>query len=145
MFKQAKEQSIGSITSLRICYKPSSGSKIIDLVGRKSTKELFPGESCLLFMKLYVPRIRSSRSTRVEDIDQESLFEELQSIVGTLEQDILHVETRYKHSLLPESNTLTCREACSIPSSASRKSRGVFGDDKLGSFKSAKSMFVSMS
>ena len=112
--KQTQDQSIGQITSLRICYKPSSGSKIIDLVGRKSTKELSPGESCLLFMKLYVPRIRPSRSTRIEDIDQESLFEELQSIVGTLEQDILHVETRYKHSLLPESNTLTCREACNI-------------------------------
>ena len=132
MFKQPKEQSIGAITSLRICYKPSSGSKIIDLVGRKSTKELFPGESCLLFMKLYVPRIRSSRSTRVEDIDQESLFEELQSIVGTLEQDILHVETRYKHSLLPESNTLTCREACSIrrPKTDSRWSICSTGDDQ---------------
>jgi len=114
MSERTHDQSIGGITSLRICYKPSSGSKIIDLVGRKSTKELLPGETCLLFMKLYVPRIRASRSTQVDDIDQESLFEELQSIVGTLEQDVLHVETRYKHSLLPESNTLTCRVACNI-------------------------------
>lgn len=112
--KLTQDQSIGAVTSLRICYKPSSGSKIIDLVGRKSTKELSPGESCLLFMKLHVPRIRSSRSVHVEDMDQESLFEELQSIVGTLEQDVLHVETRYKHSLLPGSNTLTCRVACNI-------------------------------
>lgn len=130
--KQTQEQSLGAITSLRICYKPSSGSKIIDLVGRKSTKELFPGESCLLFMKLHVPRIRPSRSTCVEDIDQDSLFEELQSIVGTLEQDILHVETRYKHSLLPESNTLTCREACNIrrPKADSRWSICSTGDEQ---------------
>jgi hypothetical protein len=66
-------------------------------------------------MKLFVPRIRPSDSTReVEEIDQESLFAELQSIVGTLEQDVLHVETRYKHSLVPESNTLTCRVACKV-------------------------------
>jgi hypothetical protein len=130
--KQTQDQSIGAITSLRICYKPSSGSKIIDLVGRKSTKELFPGESCLLFMKLRVPRVRSSRSTQVEDIDQESLFEELQSIVGTLEQDILHVETRYKHSLLPDSNTLTCRVACNIrrPKTDSRWSICSTGDEQ---------------
>lgn len=94
--------------------KPNSGSKIVDLVGRKSTKELLPGESCLLFMKLYVPRIRASESTHTGDINQESLFAELQSMVGTLEQDILHVETRYKHSLVPETNTLTCRMACKI-------------------------------
>jgi hypothetical protein len=66
-------------------------------------------------MKLFVPRIRPSDSTReVEEIDQESLFAELHSIVGTLEQDVLHVETRYKHSLVPESNTLTCRVACKV-------------------------------
>jgi hypothetical protein len=66
-------------------------------------------------MKLFVPRIRPSNSTRAgEDIDQQSLFAELQSIVGTLEQDVLHVEIRYKHSLVPETNTLTCRVACKL-------------------------------
>lgn len=66
-------------------------------------------------MKLFVPRIRPSNSTHAgEDIDQESLFAEIQSIVGTLEQDVLHVETRYKHSLVPDTNTLTCRVACKV-------------------------------
>jgi hypothetical protein len=66
-------------------------------------------------MKLFVPRIRPSNSTHAGgEIDQESLFAELQSIVGTLEQDVLHIETRYKHSLVPETNTLTCRVACKI-------------------------------
>lgn len=74
-------------------------------------------------MKLFVPRIRPSNSTHTGgEIDHESLFAELQSIVGTLEQDVLHVETRYKHSLVPETNTLTCRVACKIrrPKSDSR-------------------------
>lgn len=103
------------MSSLRICYKPNSGSRILDLVGRKSTKELLPGELCLLFIKLQVPRIRPSRSEQdAEDIDQASLFAEIQSIVGTLEQDILHVEARYKHSLVHEANTVTCRTVCKI-------------------------------
>ena len=66
-------------------------------------------------MKLAVPRIRPSNSTHADgEIDQESLFAELHSMVGTLEQDVLHVETRYKHSLVPDSNTLTCRVACKL-------------------------------
>lgn len=65
-------------------------------------------------MKLYVPRIKSRESTHAGDIDQESLFTELQSIVGTLEQDVLHIEARYKHSLFPETNTLTCRVASKV-------------------------------
>lgn len=35
-------------------------------------------------------------------------------MVGTLEQDVLHVETRYKHSVIPDTNTLTCRLACRL-------------------------------
>lgn len=66
-------------------------------------------------MKLLVPRNRPGNSTHADgEIDQESLFAELHSIVGTLEQDILHVETRYKSSLVPDSNTLTCRVACKL-------------------------------
>jgi len=65
-------------------------------------------------MKLCVPRIPSNSTHAGGEIDQESLFAEIQSIVGTLEQDVLHVETRYKHSLVPESNTLTCRMACKL-------------------------------
>jgi len=84
-------------------------------------------------MKLFVPRIRPSNSTPAGgEIDQESLFAELQSIVGTLEQDVLHVETRYKHSLVPESNTLTCRVACKIrrPKTDSRWSICSTGDEQ---------------
>ena len=66
-------------------------------------------------MKLFVPRILPSNSAQEGgEIDQESLFAELHSMVGTLEQDVLHVETRYKHSVVPESNTLTCRVACKL-------------------------------
>lgn len=105
---------LGRITSLRLCYKPSSSSKILDLVGRKSTDQLLPGQSCLLFIKLHIPRIRPSRSTHADDIDQASLFAEIQSIVGTLEQDILHIEARYKHSLVHQTNTVTCRTTCKL-------------------------------
>jgi len=102
------------ITSLRICHKPASDSKIIDLVGRKSTKELHPDESCLLFMKVHVPSMKSTQQVKVEELDQDSLFAELESMVGTLEQEILHVEVRYKHSLVHESNTVTARQVCKI-------------------------------
>ncbi|KAM0718526.1 hypothetical protein Q7P37_005596 [Cladosporium fusiforme] len=113
--KHTNGRTLGQITSLRICYKPNSGSKIIDLVGRKSTKELLPGESCLLFIKLQIPRLRPARSAHAdEDIDQTSLFDEIQSMVGTLEQDVLHVEARYKHSLVHAENTVTCRTVCKI-------------------------------
>lgn len=102
------------ITSLRICHKHASDSKIIDLLGRKSTRELLPDESCLLFMKVHVPSMKNLRQDKVEEFSQDSLFAELESMVGTLEQEILHVEVRYKHSLIHESNTITARQVCKI-------------------------------
>lgn len=102
------------ITSLRICHKPASGTQIIDLVGRKSTKELHPDESCLLFMKVHVPAMKQPQTDKPEAFDQDSLFAELESMFGTLEQEILHIEVRYKHSLIHESSTVTARQICKI-------------------------------
>jgi len=98
---------------------------VLDLVGRKSTIELHPGETCLLFMKVHLPRMSDS-SEQTNAFDQDSLFTELESMVGTLEQEILHVEVRYKHSLIDDTNTVTARQICKIrrPQTQSRWSVG---------------------
>nr|OQO26059.1 hypothetical protein B0A51_06991 [Rachicladosporium sp. CCFEE 5018] len=86
----------------------------MDLVGQKSSKTLHLGESCTLFIKLHVPRVKRIDSVAPGIVDQDALFMELESIVGTLEQEILHVEARYKHSLLHESNKATIRTVAKL-------------------------------
>ncbi|TKA70983.1 hypothetical protein B0A55_08033 [Friedmanniomyces simplex] len=46
--------------------------------------------------------------------DQSSLLVELESMVGTLETEVLHVEARYRSSLLPYSNVITVRHIVEI-------------------------------
>ncbi|OQO10185.1 hypothetical protein B0A48_04542 [Cryoendolithus antarcticus] len=86
----------------------------MDLVGQKSSKTLHVDESCTLFIKLHVPGVKRIDSVAHGIIDQDALFMELESIVGTLEQEILHVEARYKHSLLHESNKATIRTVAKL-------------------------------
>lgn len=103
---------LGSITSLRLCYKPVEGCRIREVIGQKYTKDLILGQECELYVKIRVPRIHIRDGTA--DSDQGSLFAELESIVGTLETDIMHVEARYRHSLLPTHNVVTVRHACKV-------------------------------
>jgi hypothetical protein len=42
------------------------------------------------------------------------LFADLESMVGVLEQEVLMVEGRYKHSLMHEGSTVTVRRTCKI-------------------------------
>nr|OQO23325.1 hypothetical protein B0A51_09460 [Rachicladosporium sp. CCFEE 5018] len=86
----------------------------MDLLGQKSSKTLHLGDSCTLFIKLHIPRVKRIDSVAPGIIDQDALFMELESIVGTLEQEILHVEARYKHSLLHESNKATIRTVAKL-------------------------------
>ncbi|KAK3714275.1 hypothetical protein LTR37_007861 [Vermiconidia calcicola] len=102
----------GNIPSLRLCFKAVEGCRVREVIGQKSLKNLTVGQQCPLFIKLNVPKIRTRHSTL--DPDQDSLFAELESIVGTLKMEILHVEARYRHSMLPSDNVVTVRHVCKI-------------------------------
>lgn len=102
----------GVITSLRLCYKPAEGCRIRNIIGQKSYKDLAVGQQCTLFIKVGVPRIQTA-DDRVEP-DQESLFAELESMVGTLKTDIMHVEARYRHSLFPSDNIVALKHTCKL-------------------------------
>lgn len=110
----------GAVTTLRLCFKPVQGCQLSEVIGQKSLKDLAIGQQCSLFVKLRVPKIRVRDSTT--DPDHESLFIELESIVGTLKTEVLHVEARYRHSMLQLDNIVTVRHVCKIkrPKSDSR-------------------------
>ena len=105
-------QNAGSITSLRLCFKPMRDSHVMEIVGQKAYKDLRPGQHCTLFLKVCIPRMEMIHQD--DTSDQDLLFAELESIVGTLETNFLHIEVRYRHSLLPSNNVVTVRQVCSI-------------------------------
>lgn len=114
---------MGVIPSLRMCYKPKQGCRVLEVLGQKAMKDLRLGQRCSLFLKVQVPRIDTSRpDVRNDATDTDSLFAELESIVGTLETNLVHVEARYRHSLLPTQSVVTVRKVCNIlrPKSESR-------------------------
>ena len=114
------QRSCGSISTLRLCYKPVGGCSVREVIGQKSMRDVAVGQECRLFVKVHIPRLRIK--TQSPDMDPESLFAELESIVGTLKTEILHVEARYRHTLLPSDNVVTVRHTCKIkrPEAGSR-------------------------
>lgn len=108
----------GSISTLKLGIKTNAGSRILEVLGDKTFKDLRPGQSTCLCIKLSVPALESSRLAPPPDANvndqgrQDSLFMELESLIGTLETDILQVEARYKQSLLPANHTITIRKNC---------------------------------
>lgn len=121
----------GTIPTLRLCYKPVGGCSIREVVGQKSFRDLSIGQQCSLFIKVHIPRLRIKDP--VSELDQHSLFAELESIVGTLKMEILHVEVRYRHSLLPIDNVVTVRQTCKVkrPKMESRWSRVGIDDTNM--------------
>ncbi|KAI7213461.1 hypothetical protein KC333_g6562 [Hortaea werneckii] len=105
---QPDDTSLGSVTSLRLCFKPALGCQILDIVGQKTAKDLKINENCSLFVSVNVPKLNLTAADDSE-ADNSSLLEELESIIGTLDTDILHVEARYRHSLLPHDNVVNVR------------------------------------
>ncbi|CAK3765628.1 Hypothetical predicted protein [Lecanosticta acicola] len=106
---------MGLIPSLRLCYKPLEQCRIVEVLGQKAVRDLKLGQRCPLFLKVHVPKFNTSERASLEELgDADSLLTELESIVGTLETDFLHVEARYRHSALPTENVVTLRHICSI-------------------------------
>ncbi|KAK3670286.1 hypothetical protein LTR78_009840 [Recurvomyces mirabilis] len=103
----------GRISSLRLCYKPVQGCTILDVIGHKSMKDLKIGQKCSLFVKVRVYEAVPRESPMDHD-DQNSLFTELESLVGTLTTDLLHVEVRYRTSLLPYDNVVTVKSVAKV-------------------------------
>ena len=113
MSTPASTQILGSIISLRLCFKPADRCRVLDIVGQKALRDLQPGQTCSLFIRARVSGIKPQADVNSEP-DNASIFAELESIVGTLETDLLHVEARYRHSLLPTSNVITVRHTARI-------------------------------
>ncbi|KAK5715959.1 hypothetical protein LTR15_009784 [Elasticomyces elasticus] len=123
---------IGAVTSLRLCYKPVENSAVLDVVGQKAVKDLGIGESCTLFVKVRVSKLHINDASK--EPDQSSLIAELESMVGTLETEVLHVEARYRSSLLPYSNVVAVREIVKVkrPKTESRWSIvGTYSDIEM--------------
>ena len=120
---------LGTVTSLRLCFKPAHGCWLLDAVGQKAVKDLRDGQKCSLFVRVRVNKLpQTSNST---EADHESLMAELESMVGTLETELLHVEARYRLSLLPHSNVVTVRQTVKIgrPKTESRWNLiGIYND-----------------
>ncbi|KAI6810118.1 hypothetical protein KC332_g11787 [Hortaea werneckii] len=118
---QSDDTSLGSVTSLRLCFKPAPGCQILDIVGQKTAKDLKINQTCSLFVSVSVPKLNLIAVNDSEP-DNSSLFEELESIVGTLDTDLLHVEARYRHSLLRHDNVVNVRHTSKLrrPKSESR-------------------------
>ncbi|KAI7557651.1 hypothetical protein KC317_g11495 [Hortaea werneckii] len=110
---QSDDTSLGSVTSLRLCFKPAPGCQILDIVGQKTAKDLKINQVCSLFVSVSVPKLHLTAANDLE-ADNSSLFEELESIVGTLDTDLLHVEARYRHSLLPHDNVVNVRHTAKL-------------------------------
>lgn len=102
----------GTVTSLRLCYKAVGNSRICDVMGQKTVKDIAIGQKCILFLRVQVPKIMLGDDTT--DQGPDVLFTELESIVGTLETDVLHVEARYRLSILPADNVVTVRHVCKL-------------------------------
>lgn len=103
--------SVGRITTLRLCYKPVCGCTITELIGQKALKDVKIGQTCTLFARIHVPRVQANATM---DADSESLLNELESIVGTLETEVLHVEVRYRTSFLPHDNVVTAKQVARV-------------------------------
>ncbi|PPJ50611.1 hypothetical protein CBER1_05743 [Cercospora berteroae] len=103
----------GGIPSLRLCYKAMDRARVVEVVGDKATKGLRLGQRCSLFIKVCLPSIDTPPNAAAEGY-QDSLFTELESIVGTLETNFLHVEARYRHTIFPTDNVITVRQICSM-------------------------------
>ncbi|GAB1739689.1 hypothetical protein NU219Hw_g4632t1 [Hortaea werneckii] len=110
---QPDDTSLGSVTSLRLCFKPAPGCQILDIIGQKTAKDLKINQICSLFVSVNVPKLNLTAADASER-DNSSLFEELESIVGTLDTDFLHVEARYRHSLLPHDNVVNIRHTAKL-------------------------------
>lgn len=110
--KGRDELTCGTITTLRLCYKPADGCRIRNVIGQRSYKDLTFGQQCTLFIKLGVPRLKPTNADG--EPDQDDLFAELESMVGTLKTEILHIEARYRHSLLPADNIVALKHTCKI-------------------------------
>lgn len=104
---------IGSITSLRLCYKPINGCTVSVVDGRKAMKGLQLGQTCSLRLKVRVPQTDRGESEDPANSNLDTLFNELESMVGTLCTDTLLVEVKYRHSLLVN-DVVMVRQTCSI-------------------------------
>ncbi|WPH00230.1 Hypothetical protein R9X50_00305300 [Acrodontium crateriforme] len=107
-----KHNVVGQITSLKLCFKPTDECHLLDIVGQKAQKNPRHNRSCSIFVKVLLPAVVSQSTER--DPDQDSLFTELESIVGTLETELLSVEARYRHSLFPQDNIITIRHRAKV-------------------------------
>ncbi|EMD00473.1 hypothetical protein BAUCODRAFT_170321 [Baudoinia panamericana UAMH 10762] len=118
----------GTITGLRLCFKPMNDCKVLKAVGQTATKDICIGQRRSLFLKVRVPKLSSAFEAGCSN--QDSLFAELESMIGTFETDLLHVEARYRTSFLPHENVVTVRKAASVrrPNTDSRWSMVGVGD-----------------
>lgn len=101
-----------AIPALRLHFQPAPRHRVLQTLGDRSARQLRPDASCELFVRVRVPRHAPTPSDPPSEL--EALFAELESTLGTLETEVLHVEARYKHGLIEESNSVTVRRVARL-------------------------------
>jgi hypothetical protein len=93
-----------------------------------------------LFVNLYIPELRIKLSDPLEDSSLESMYSEVESMMGILKTDVLQVEAEYRHPMLPSENIIRLQHTFSMnrPQSESiwlSKDSGSIGNVRvLGTF-----------
>jgi hypothetical protein len=103
-----------SISSLHLSCKPTSDCVITETIGQKLVKNLRPGESCQLFVNLYIPELKIKLSDPLGDSSLEAMYTEVESMLGILKTDVLQVEAEYRHPMLPSENIIRLQHTFSV-------------------------------
>lgn len=117
----------GQLHELVIDVKPAANCKIEDVIGRSEYTALGPGQVAQVFVKVKVPAFhqflpKKGNARAAGDLmdNAEAMLGELDALLGERIEDILHVEVRYKHNLLPEDATVSTRKVGTIKRHAAK-------------------------
>lgn len=101
-----------ALPSVRLMIQPAPRHRVLQTLGHKSGKNMRVGEHCELFVRLRVPRYEIPVQADTSELT--TALTELESMLGTLKSEILHVEVRYKHPLIDASNSVYARQTVKI-------------------------------
>ena len=101
----------GSITHVVIEVEAvDSCCSIEEVVGKQQFAVLSPGEVCNVLVKVNVKRCMSSPTSITE-----TLFAELENLLGVVTTELLKVTITYEHSIFPIDTTLRTTAVCELP------------------------------
>ncbi|KAF2864328.1 hypothetical protein K470DRAFT_267194 [Piedraia hortae CBS 480.64] len=98
----------GTLADVRFQVKSLNGCRVNDIIGTQKYSSLKSGQSCVIYVRVFVPEMCNDSQ------DPNSLFLGLESMLGTLEVEILKVELLYQHGLQAHHGENAVRRMVSI-------------------------------